>query len=492
MLLYFPLIWNTRALWMLLSLAGLHLAFYLSGWWYFDTYLKIQGYPESTSIMGGSNIAYAAIISILLIIVWLVFYLRNNPFKSFYPLPRGYFAIEFAIIFLVLTGCINLPRSFAKGFYDHVEHQSHGVNLTEEINTVNLAYALIPENQFDYDAYNRCDSLEYRETRAYIDSIARMDSLDRIRLQAYRDSVGNDEADLAEERAQRKKDLEHHDYSYLNFCKQYTGDYDTSAMDRRAISAKLQLMLTSNNKAEVAAILNRFEHICLKYKIDYNVNIPSYTAMAFKDDRHRPSVYLNISEERHTLDFESLNRVLSHIHQARTRTFDGTEWLITLYIALFMALALFSFRLSSTRVWLISLVGAGVISVIYGIIAALVRGEYFALGGAITLIVLFYLIYQISLRARRKTMAGVNLVWFTWAFPGLPLLIHGLISELSRPRSIYNPKTLAYVMETPSALYTFLEDHQSALETFYFVFILLVVTTLLYRHYRTWQAMDEE
>jgi len=495
LLLYFPLVWNTRAFWMFLILLGLHFIFYCSGWWYFDGFKRLQGVSGSTSVVSNANFAYALIISVLLIIVWLVYYLRNNPFKSFYPLVRGYFAMEFCIIFLIMMGFITLPETYARGFYDAIEHNTKEVNLTSEVNTLNLAFALIPQTASDYASHNCCDSLEYRNSQRYLILKAHEDSMEGAEARSKEGVYAADGDGDEEDSMRQRKHPSYYDYSYLNFCRQYSGFYDSAVLDRKGVSAKIQWLLTSGNKAEVAAILKRFEDMCIKYRVEYTVNIPSYTNLAFKDERHSATRFLNENDETatitRTLDFAALDQVLTKIHNSRHRDFEPGLWVFNLFFALFLALALYSFRLSSTRIWLISLVAAGVILIIYGISVALIRGDYFALCFAIALVILFYLLFHFMRSARRKTVAGVSLVLFSWSFPGLLFLIQGLVSEITRPKSIYNPLTFTYT-HPASPVYSFLEDHEVLLYAIYFVVNFLVVVTVLYRHYRSWQAIDEE
>lgn len=83
----YPLLWNTKAVFVLPLAALIHLLFYLVGFFVpiqVDELWMQHYFEDFTETM------ISVLISTLIIIIWLVFYLRNNPFKSFYTLGRAY------------------------------------------------------------------------------------------------------------------------------------------------------------------------------------------------------------------------------------------------------------------------------------------------------------------------------------------------------------------------------------------------------------------
>ena len=94
----YPLLWNTKAVFVIPLAIIIHLLFYLAGFIYpisIDELWQYYHFKEDSVVM------LSVLISALFIIIWLVFYLRNNPFKSFYTLGRGYMFKEFVLIFTV-------------------------------------------------------------------------------------------------------------------------------------------------------------------------------------------------------------------------------------------------------------------------------------------------------------------------------------------------------------------------------------------------------
>ena len=484
LLLNHPQIWNTRVVWALLALLVIHLIFYLTGHLYFDDYKILHSvYGITPNLIASSNMGFSILVSALFIIIWLVFYFRNNPFKSYYPFPRTFFFIEFSIIFLVVISTITFYRSFASGFWYHVQHKTANVNLKEEANTLNLAYGLIPVEPKDYKLHACCDSLNYH------------DSLNTIMEKNRINNRYDAELDTAIDRFDRLEAAER-SYNYFNFCKQYySTTYDTFKL-KEEIAATMQLWLSSGNKKEVAAVLKRFDGMCKLYKINNNVSINGYADKVFANKNFAIYKFIDNNEYDYEnyrnktgkpyLEFREVNQTLDNIYQSRHRTFDLEFWLFNLYFAIFAAIAIFTFRLTSVRVWLIAFVGAGVITIAVALLAAMLHKE---VAIYIMMLVILSLFFIFSF-ADRKIFAGVNLVWFTWSLPFLGLVLYALLAELFRPITTYGPGGESIVQSNPT--YDFLTAHHSGIMLVYLVVLFFYTATLLPLNYTRWMGMAEE
>lgn len=103
----YPLVWNTRLVWLLLIGGILHLCFFGLG------FINISD-PESLHDHNAADIFFTngvfllnMLISIILIVGWLIFMFKNNSFKSFYPTTKNnlfrHFLFYFIIIFVNIT-----------------------------------------------------------------------------------------------------------------------------------------------------------------------------------------------------------------------------------------------------------------------------------------------------------------------------------------------------------------------------------------------------
>ncbi len=515
-----PQIWNTKLFWAGGILLLIHVIFYLAGYARFDSYERLHTYLRSDiHVTDGYSMSFSMLISILFIIIWLVFYLRNNPFKSYYPLRKGYFFTEFCIQFAVLLAAITFYKSYANGFWKAIENKTANVKLAEEINTMNLSYALIPvENK--YCIRDCCDSLDYIFRLDSAISDTSIDRLLRKKLRADRDSFYRNHA------YDRK-------VSYLNYCGQYSSTFDDSTLNRYKISGTINRWLSGGRKDSVKQTLSRFRDMCKKYKIDYNIFIESYadTVFARKDFsfstyvstyggeyngvventvididtdeneedyryRHKSRSIAGVRiradyYEKARLDFPAINNVLDAIHISRTRTFDLIFWLVNLSVVFCMCLALYTFRLTHIRTWFIALVAGGVTVVACSIYAILLDNEGVAYSTFIALILFFYLSHWIFRSMGRKLLTGVMLMWFTWCLPLLLTFIYAYLCIYFRPQSRLLPDNTWYT-EPPTPFYQFLTHQEVVIYLGAFILCFFSVSLWLYRHYRQWQAMPEE
>src|SRR3712207_1270155 len=101
LLTHYPLLWNTRIVWVLAFNFLLHLLFLVSGFFSLRA-ADIIHYSSIWSVGGPSLFTLSVLCSLLVLIVWLIFYLRNNAFKNFYRIGRWYLAKEFLLIMIVV------------------------------------------------------------------------------------------------------------------------------------------------------------------------------------------------------------------------------------------------------------------------------------------------------------------------------------------------------------------------------------------------------
>jgi len=494
LILNYPQLWNTKVLWVGITLVVLHILFFIAGYMYFDDYAKLHYiYRIDSNMVESYNVGYSALCSFLVIIIWLVYYLRNNPFKSYYPLRKTYFITEFAILFFLFLGTITFYKSYAIGFSKAVLNKTADINFVEEANLTNIAYGFIPNHPVTYNSHNCCDSVTYRARLSAAITNAKDSSLEYYRLREALNSFDS----LA------KND---HRYSLLNFCEKNYWDDDTTLYSKEQIALTMQQWLVSGNKAEVAKTLIRFKAMCDKYKIDYNIDIPAYAEYAFADKNFTPShyisnnyrddyyegdavVYTNLTNN-YQLDWYDIERALSNIKLLRAETFSIEFWLANLYLAFCFVLLLFTFRLTSVRVWLTAFIVQFGIMIAVGILSALIHEE-----GPVLLLLLiiaggFYAIY-FGFRNRFKRVAGVSLIWFTWCMPFIGITLYGFLLKVFQPETRFDPITQSsYTIGNP--IHDFLTEYMVWLMAAYFVLAFIYTGTVLASHYRKWMALPEE
>src|SRR5882724_7603813 len=83
----YPLLWNTRMPWVIAAALLIHLLFFWAGFGSI-TAISFQEYYYLSSVITGGLMSFSILCSALVIIIWLIFYLRNNAYKSFYIIDK--------------------------------------------------------------------------------------------------------------------------------------------------------------------------------------------------------------------------------------------------------------------------------------------------------------------------------------------------------------------------------------------------------------------
>lgn len=131
-LLHYPQLWNLRAHIVLPVIALLHIMFYISGYTSFTVGERLHMRSGADDHFVDASIAFSILLSVLILLLWLVYYLRNNAFKSFYPVKRWYIAVEFAITFTVILSGISFFESYACGFWRSLRTHTAEIDVPAE------------------------------------------------------------------------------------------------------------------------------------------------------------------------------------------------------------------------------------------------------------------------------------------------------------------------------------------------------------------------
>ncbi len=153
-----PFIWNTKLHILLPVITLLHLLFwgfgYFSSTAIFDISINKQ---RSEEVFFDSYLFIAIVLCVIIAVLWLVGYLKNNTFKIFYPnnklRPFKELCVQVLVFFLLLM--IWLP--FYYGHKYGITSQFTLEQRESEIEKSNIAFAFIPNNISNYFLSNRCD-----------------------------------------------------------------------------------------------------------------------------------------------------------------------------------------------------------------------------------------------------------------------------------------------------------------------------------------------
>ena len=104
----FPNIWNTRIVWMLLLGIAVHFIFFFIGFVSHASPGTLQHTRAIDDYFSTGLVFVHVIISVLLIVGWLIYMLKNNAFKNFYPSSGKKLFFEFVQYFIIRS-----ERSFS-------------------------------------------------------------------------------------------------------------------------------------------------------------------------------------------------------------------------------------------------------------------------------------------------------------------------------------------------------------------------------------------
>lgn len=164
----YPNIWNTRLVWMLLIALGIHILFFTGGYFTFITPASLHQQLYDFDVLNGNGaMLFAIAVTIILLVLWLVYLLKNNAFKNFYPTSRGKIFLSFFYYLVIIFACSTFHMSYMIGYKTFI-HQKYPVSKfeTQRLTAARAAPFLLL-NIEDYNLINRrypspFDTLERR------------------------------------------------------------------------------------------------------------------------------------------------------------------------------------------------------------------------------------------------------------------------------------------------------------------------------------------
>ena len=465
----YPLLWNMRLHILLPLIIVVHVLFYISG--YFNpvslhTLNRYNVFSEDGSVQ-----AMAALLAVLIMVLWLVFYLRNNAFKNFYPLKKGRLFAEYLLLVLIVLGLSTFSVSWNKGLRDHVRALTHDTDLKKEAETTNLAMHFIPFSQDDFDIESCCDSvLKHSDTPR-------------------------------RERANVAADTMPHKHSFLYYCDKEISYLNTEKLkDEFEIDETAKRWLLNNKQDSVKWIMDEYLKLCDKYGAQYDFNTAEEAKACFTTPDFRVEHYIDEGhydrEDKETfIERRDVFNSLERIDDVRDRSWDYKEIIAFLYFGICAALLIFSFRTTKLRTWFIAAIGTGLWAMFFGLLAAMARGnESLIIFLFLTLAVIFFLYACWNIITRKlKLSSGLCFLWFLWALPALvPLFFVFLQKSFFRADRYRYDQAGNSEYIGPDPRYEWIETHWTHISVANLILVVIMVALVLIPLMRKWQANPEE
>ncbi len=318
-----PLVWHSKVVQLSLTGFFLWLVSYVAGYVSTDIY-DLQNHSIIAQYQY-SGYAFFHIISVIIILsVWAIFFFRNNGFKRFYPICKGYFTKLFFLLFFpfLLLIFANLPFSF--GAKNKTTSIFSNYNMDDYTDKINLAAPFLVHNVSDYamnyriypkpfpleninydteeekwesgDLFIKKDN-KFDTFNPYIlnDEIVQFGSKKLILYQTHLDYLDKNKCNeitvidsiytLKNLPQLYKTSVLNYSYVFFNnhersdlfnesgYPNEYVkSDYNDEEVYVKKVAPKIHNYIEDNNKLKIKEILEQLKSICQEFKIKNNLN----------------------------------------------------------------------------------------------------------------------------------------------------------------------------------------------------------------------------
>lgn len=481
LLLNYPILWNTKIVPILLGTIIANILFFLIG--YFFTSVDFNsGYNYFEVFTDNGLVYFGAIVSaLLLFIIWLVFYSKNNSFKVFYPRKASSLYLEWLLSFIIIFSMTLFPYSYQKGTVYKARSYVTKTEMIKAIETLNMVKILIPSYKNSYfqeyptevHQQNARMSLKGGNTQPYID-------------QAYIDSVTNSTA---------SHNVYYEDYpnftqlSLLNYSNSYEEIYISDQYKFQINGTqKVKEWLIAQEKQNISDLMDAFLKLQEKHKLKTNLSKDQWMNLIYNPAKYPVGDFNLISpyEQGNNYDYYSYDDSnpngyylpyygLKSGYEKIMKAYMDDEVqeafiLVSICFALGISLLVFSFRSTSGKSWLIAFVSIGLILFINGILSvsadSLIYTSFSSKIGLVfymfVLLILFFCeIISVIIKNNNKKKKGRSDIYINhliWFIPTVPMLIFFIVYIFAEGRCDYNTEYERVNCET----YTFMRDNMVA------------------------------
>jgi hypothetical protein len=495
----YPLVWNTKIVPIACIIIPMHLLFFVIG--YYNGALDFTETEDNYSSRAHDMVIFfSVLVTILATILWLVFYLKNNAFKAFYPKTKYSLVKEWGltliISFMLCAFCISYYAGVdtkIRSYYTENEAMKrcktlsdasifYGDNydspntekklINDTIRNVELTYVLFNKHRYSLV------SLYNKSLTNYSFYDATWDSIETLKVKKW---LVNNTQDSVKAVMKRFYDmgLEHHLKGNIDDKQWFSLVYTyPNFIQKRNIANKEWELYTPENYTYVdsedgvpAAPTKKIDTLN-----EYIKEINNTKYIYFK-------TYLPILELEYNYDKIAKNYTNPNV--------NGELFLLVFYLAFGFSLALFSFRVTSAKTWLITLVAIGIQNILLAILTITFNLETFYLIALFFITVALYgsFIY-IVYRRTKKGISGVLLTGLLWMYPFfIPIAYNLLLESLRHYYGYYNNIYRQFKYEDHPVL-QFLDVNKSYMLWVNMLFVLVMMFHFS-RVIRKWRALAD-
>lgn len=508
LLLKYPLLWNTKFVPMVAIGLLLHLIFFGLG--YLDGTIDFSN--RNNLDIEVTCILFGVLLVIIIIILWLVNYFKNNSLKSFYSKSKYSLFYEWLQIFVVSTLLITFYLPFSVGKQLHQRSYYSLEETTNRCKTIATADMFIDgsfgETEIDSLASGLIDSLgnkialnynpEDADTAEYATEKESM-AVEAVAAYTYKDHIIFN----------GKK------YDQFSLVNRNTFEFTVISREQDSLNRiQVQNWLHQDNKAEVKKLMDNYLKLIREHNLATNLTLDKWFQAVYKAPEFDEFLYIQPylkeyetdesynnsyvyatkvgNEERkyskYFIQQDVLKEKYDTVSEAHTDSFFNIEMILGfLYGAFGLSILIFSFRVTSGKSWLIAVVTTGVINIVYGIFTAITGvGNMYAYLILFTILGIIFYFFLIYFNKKNLQLSRIALNLFLWSFIGIIPLIYFIIQE--HYASSYDYR-IGYNYTSPE--YQWMRDH--TIHMFSINFILAILTLFfLSKIIRNWKGISED
>lgn len=437
-----PLLWNLKIVPFACIAIFFHIIFFIIGYGngevvFADNYYDYYDYGYDTGVV----IFFSVIVSILIAIVWLVLYSRNNAFKSFYLKSNFSLFKEFLYILLFcgLVSSFSMTYLAASDIRTRNYFSEKDVEKKLEILSLSSAFldgSFVESNYVSVQVDGQYTNKQ-RTHFQYRDKTYSLNSLMNKRVET--DSYYMTASDSA-------MDARVKNWLYEN--KKDSVKWVFDEVMKMAKEQNLQTNITAEKWLSLVYDYPSFENYTIINKSKSQEGYP-YEAVPYVDSTGVAVATVETASQPSSIyyvPYQPLRDSYQKIARAHQNpSIDSDMIYFYLYFAIGLAIAIFSFKVTSGRNWLIAMVSLGIVSLIIGIFSALSGGTAFFV---FYLLIFFGLLIHFfaTLSARSgKGISGITLNQILWLVPSFVPTLYYTILEIAKDSSNYYSSSGKYV-----------------------------------------------
>ncbi|OIQ16885.1 MAG: hypothetical protein BM557_09035 [Flavobacterium sp. MedPE-SWcel] len=481
LLLNHPLLWNLKIVPTVAAAIVFHIIFFIIG--YVNGAVDFANTPDWDYDNNSPVVVFFAILlATLSIVLWLVFYFRNNAYKSFYPQNKLSLFKEWMLILLVCV--LNCTFSASYFYAKDLKTRSYfnEQEFSRRIDVISISSLFIKgsykDNGRSFEEVNgeeewvNYDTFEYNGKKYPLKSLLNKSITDFS--------------------------YQNHEHDSLN-------------------EVRVKNWLVNNQKDSVRWVMGQFIKIANEHNLKSNITadewlslvynypkfkediiigkIDSYKINNYTDYEYEVEVIDNNSNEgpqfdtisntikliddvyhvypKHYVPLSQIKKSYKKISSAYVRPdIDIETLLFYLYFSLCLSMAIFSFRITSGKSWLIAIVATGIIGIITGIISIIFSwDDTFFVTWSIIIICLLVYFYSNTYKGLAKDNSAIVLNIILWLTLWLIPIIYTIVRSIYR--GIYRSYDSEYRVINDFPFLEWLNDSVSLI--FYSNLILVVI-----------------